>query len=298
MLDNRKKIIIDTDNGDDIDDLIALYFAFAMQDKFEIIGIVCSFLNAPLRVKQVEHALKLHGLTNVPVFAGKRYPLKGIHGNDVNTIYCQYFDFLGEAKESGPEDAIDFIINAAKKYQDDLYFVEIAPQTTLASAIIKNRNALRKIHVVTMAGCFEPDYAEWNIECDYGASKIVLESGLDLTYIGHDITIQTTLNDPKIEHYFLDEYKDEKRQFLSMCANAWRNCSKRPIVLHDILALLSIVDKNLVKFQRKSISFKEKDGHFYTIIDPNSTHIANIAVSVNLPLLYDYVKWLMKGENK
>ncbi len=296
MLDNRKKIIIDTDNGDDIDDLITLYFAFAMLDKFEIIGIVCSFLNAPLRVKQVEYVLKLHGITNVPVFAGERHPIKGIHGHDINTIYCQYFDFLGKARDDDSSEAINFIIESAKKYQDDLYFVEIAPQTTLARAIRKDKNALKKIHIVTMAGCFEPDYAEWNIECDYEASKTVLESGLDLTYIGHDITINTTLNDPIIEQYFLNEYEDERRNFLSMCANSWRNCSKRPIVLHDILALLSIVDKNLVKFEQKSISFKEKDGHYYTLIDSNSNHVANIATSVNLPLLYEYVKWLMRGE--
>lgn len=298
MLENRKKIIIDTDNGDDIDDLIALYFALNMPDKFEIIGIVSSFLNSPLRVKQIEHTLKLHGISNIPVFAGCRKPLKGIHGQNVNEIYCQYFDFLGKAEKTDEDDAINFIIESAKKYGDELYFVEIAPQTTLATAILKNKNSLRDIHIVTMAGCFSQDYAEWNIECDYQASRIVMESGIDITYIGHDITIQTTLNDPEIEKYFLQRYKDERLDFLAMCANAWRNCSKRPIVLHDILALLSIVDSNLCTFEKQRVSLIEKDGHYYTIIDKNSSNIANISTSVNFPLLYDYVRNLMKGETK
>lgn len=298
MLEDRKKIIIDTDNGDDIDDLIALYFALNLSDRYEIIGIICSFLNAPLRVKQVEYALKLHGIDNVPVYVGERSPMKGLHGKNINTIYCQYFDFLGKAVEEDSTKAINFVIEAAKKYGNNLYYIEIAPQTTLASIIKKDIHALKDIHIVTMAGCFEPNYAEWNIECDYEASRIVLESGLNLTYIGHDITIQTTLNDPKIERYFLKEYKDERLNFLSMSANAWRNASGRPIVLHDILAILSITDENIVKFKQNSISFVEKDNHYYTVIDPNSKHKANIAISVNLPLLYKYVKWLMKGENK
>lgn len=298
MLEDRKKIIIDTDNGDDIDDLIALYFALSMPEKFEIIGIVCSFLNAPLRVKQVEHALKLHGVTNVPVYAGCKKPIKGIHGQNENEIYCQYFDFLGKANDVGCDDALNFIIDSAKKYKGDLYFIEIAPQTTLANAILKDKEAFKDTHIVMMAGCFQEDYAEWNIECDYKASQIVLESGLDLTYVGHDITIQTTLNDPNIEKYFLQSYKDEKLQFLSLSANAWRNASNRPIVLHDILALLSITDSKLCKFKKANISFIEKDGHYYTVLDNDSCFVANIATDVNLPLLYDYVKKLMKGETK
>lgn len=298
MLELPKKIIIDTDNGDDIDDLIALYFALSMPQKFEIIGIVCSFLNAPLRVKQIEHTLKLHGINNIPVFAGCRKPIKGIHGQDIETVYCQYFDFLGKPSKKSEDEAIDFILKSAKTYGKALYFVEIAPQTTLATAILKDKESMSKINVVTMAGCFEPDYAEWNIECDYEASRVVLESGLNLTYVGHDITIQTTLNDSNIENYFLRSYKSERLNFLSMSANAWRNCSKRPIVLHDILAVLSVVDSNLCTFETKNISFLEKEGHFYTVLDEKSIHKANIATSVNLPLLYNYVKELMKEENQ
>ena len=294
----RKKIIIDTDNGDDIDDLIALYFAINMKNEFEIIGIISSFLNAPLRVKQIEHVLKLYGITNIPIFAGCRKPIKGIHGDDVNAIYCQYVDYLGKGVEQDPSLAIDFIIESAKKYKNELYFLEIAPQTTLATAILKDKLALSEMHIVTMAGCFKPNYAEWNIECDYAASKIVLESGLDLTYVGHDITIQTTLNDPNIERLFLDEYKDERLNFLSISANKWRNFSKRPIVLHDILPLISMVDSNLCEFKDARISFVSRDGHYYTEVDSSSEHLARIATSVNLPLLYEYVKRLMKGELK
>lgn len=293
----KKKILIDTDNGDDIDDLIAIYFALSMSKQFEIVGIISSFLNAPLRKKQIQYVLKLFNMNEIPCFAGARKPLKGIHGNDINSIYCQYFPFLGKKGKNEEEKAIKFMIEKAKELKEELYIVEIAPQTTLAKAILKDKSAFEKTHIVMMGGCFEPGYAEWNIECDYIASKIVLESGLDLTYVGHDITIQTTLNDPKIENKFLKNTNNEKLDFLVESARAWRNCSKRPIVLHDILAMLSVVDDSICTFKEENISFLEKEGHFYTVIDKNSLFKARIATSVNLPLLYSYVNTLMGGKD-
>ncbi len=293
-MEERRKIIIDTDNGDDIDDLIALYFALHLKDKFEVVGIICSFLNTPLRKKQVEYMLKLHQISNIPVFAGVKKPLLGMHNTDVNQVYCQYFDFLGKADEEN--EAVDFLIKKARELKGELTIVEVAPQLTLARAIQKDRDAFKDTPIVMMAANFNKNEREWNIECDAMSSQIVLNSGLDLTYVGHDITIQTTLEDHKVESVLLNSYPDEKRNFLSMSANAWVKCSKRHIVLHDPLALLTVIDKDLCTFKSEHVSMFIKGNEAYTVIDKNSPFVAKVATSVDLNKLYNYLFDLMKGD--
>lgn len=296
-MDERKKIIIDTDNGDDIDDLIALYFALHLKEKFEIVGIICSFLNTPLRKKQVELALKLHQISGIPVFAGCRKPLLGMHNTDINQSYCQYFDFLGSGEKDEEEEAVDFLISKARELKNKLTIVEVAPQLTLAKAIKKDKNAFKDTPIVMMAANFNQNEREWNIECDAISSQVVLESGLNLTYVGHDITIQTTLEDPDVEGVLLQKYDDERRNFLSMSANAWVKASQRHIVLHDPLALLTVVDKDLCTFERKHISMYIEGNKAFTVVDNKSPYVANVATSVDLKKLYNYLFDLMKGEN-
>lgn len=290
----RKKIIIDTDNGDDIDDLIALYFALTLEDQFEIIGIICSFLNAPLRKKQVEYALKLFGKDNIPVFSGVRKPINGFHNNDINQSYCQYFPFLGEAIDENEEIAVDFLINKARELKDELTIVEIAPQLTLAKAILKDKAAFKDTNIMMMAANFNKGDREWNIECDAYSAQVVMESGLHLTYVGHDITIQTTLENPNIENVLLKEYKDEKRNFLSMSANAWIKASNRHIVLHDPLALLCVVDETLCSFKKAPVSMYTKDNMAFTIIDEKSPYYVKVATSVDINKLNSYLIDMME----
>ena len=84
-----KKIIIDTDNGDDIDDLFTLYFALS-QKNIEIVGITTTYMNTNLRARQINKVLKLANKTEIPVYAGIGRPLKSLHPGNTEYKYCQY----------------------------------------------------------------------------------------------------------------------------------------------------------------------------------------------------------------
>ena len=66
-----KKIIIDTDNGDDIDDLFTLYFALS-QKNIEIVGITTTYMNTNLRARQINKVLKLDCNSSI-IFCGGKY---------------------------------------------------------------------------------------------------------------------------------------------------------------------------------------------------------------------------------
>ena len=109
----KKKMIIDTDIGDEIDDAMALYFA--MSEGFEIIGITTVFKNTDERARIAKRLLKLygHGYENIPVFAG--------HGTPIAEEECEYphtchFHAELESDEYSPDGgkdaAVDFLIES------------------------------------------------------------------------------------------------------------------------------------------------------------------------------------------
>ena len=79
--------------------------------------------------------------------------------------------------------AVDFLIEAANKYGEDLTLVTTAPLTNLADAIKKDKKAIEKIgKIVTMGGALTVEgnvtrFAEANIQKDPDAAKFIFESG-------------------------------------------------------------------------------------------------------------------------
>jgi peptidoglycan hydrolase CwlO-like protein len=74
-MEKKKKILIDTDIGDDIDDALALFFAMKLD--FDIVGITTVFQNTVLRARLVKKLLKGfgNGYESVPVYAGHGEPI-------------------------------------------------------------------------------------------------------------------------------------------------------------------------------------------------------------------------------
>lgn len=291
MLEEKLKIIIDTDNGDDIDDLITLYFALENKN-IEIIGVICSYLNAPLRVKQVQHVLKLFNREDIPVLCGRSAPLATLHPAPLDTIYCQYSEEIGVAnKFENGDKAVDFLIENAAKHKEKLTILEIAPQPTLAAAIRKNKDAFKDTKIVLMAGAFYKHTNEWNIECDYESARIVLESKLNLTYVGLDVTDLTELVNPKYENLLLQNY-DSKLSYLSKCSNMWVKASKRHIVLHDPLTLFTLIDDKVCEFENRYVKLtpnEDKTRYYTTITDDENDTLVKIAKSLDLNRLLDEI---------
>ena len=297
MIENKIKVILDTDNGDDIDDLITLYFALASEE-IELIGIVCSYLNAPLRVKQIKHALKLFGREDIPVYVGASKPLATLHPCPIDIVYCQYTDVLGKDFNndgSGYEEGINFLIESAKKYGKELTILEVAPETSLAMAIEKDKEAFKDTKIVLMAGAFYKHENEWNIECDYKAASIIINSGLDLTYVGLDVTDLTILENPYYENMLLKTYNDIRFDYLTECANLWVKSQKRHIVLHDPLTLLTLINKDLCVFNEEFVALipsENKDRYYTTITNNKNDNKVKVAKTLNINKLFEIYYYL------
>lgn len=199
------KMILDLDTG--IDDALAMTYALGFP-QVDLIGITTVFGNVTIdnAVKNSINILDLLGRHDVPVFKGASYPwnttryappadLLHVHGvNGIGNVD------LGKAKrQPATQSAVDFLIASAHQHADDLILVATGPLTNLAEAIQKDRAAMHKIgKIVIMGGALTvpgnvTQYAEANFANDPHAAKYVMESGINITLVGLDVTLKTMI---------------------------------------------------------------------------------------------------------
>ncbi len=231
-----KKFILDTDIGDDIDDAYAL--DFALKKNLPLLGVTTVFRWADDRARIAKKMAVLYG-KKLPVYAG----LKGAW--DADGHCCQWTaDLENEAyapdNENGiPSDAIDFIVQSAKRYGKNLVLLAIGPLTNIAAAIEKDPSAMSGIGgVIMMGGDYANQYVEWNINCDIPAAKTVFSSDLPVTAFGCEVTSKFVVSE-KQQRYMLNMRGSEYKKYLSLLTNLWLK-SKLPgwrICLHDVMVV-------------------------------------------------------------
>jgi purine nucleosidase len=193
----RKKIIIDTDPGQD--DAVAILLALASPE-LEVIGITCVAGNVELDLTTMNacKVCELAGKPETPVFAGASNPLKrslvtakhvhgktGLDGVDLPTPKMQVAQTF----------AVDFIIDSLLAAESgEISLCALGPLTNLAMAIIKEPKILPKINQIVLmgGGFFEggniTPAAEFNIFVDPEAASVVLNSGVNIVMMPLDVT--------------------------------------------------------------------------------------------------------------
>jgi len=135
----KKKILINTDLGDDADDAVALALALR-SDEIEVKGITTVFKNTKLRAKMVKDMLEIYERNEIPVFAGYGMPL--IERVDINEPPIQIENLLKDYELDEDMNAVDFIINTIKEDPETI-IVEMGPQTNLALAFLKAPDVMK-----------------------------------------------------------------------------------------------------------------------------------------------------------
>ena len=236
-------IILDTDIGDDIDDALALALALHSPE-ISLQAITTVFRNAPRRAAFTSQLLKDFG-KEIPIFAGISKPLL----QSFDPKLGAQFQWLQNDIWTKPEHAVDYLIQAARIDEEPgepLTVVPIGPLTNIAVALAREPELVPRIRLVVMGGCFFKEYAEWNIACDPEAAAIVVESGIEVSFIGLDVTEKCRLDADQTSKL------QQAQPSLSEIIRLWVEESKHAITLHDPLALATLWS-DTVRFEEKRI---------------------------------------------
>ncbi len=187
---------IDTDTASD--DAVALVIALRHPD-IEVVGIGVVAGNVPLEMA-VQNALytrELCGRLDVPVFSGEAAPLsialetaQNVHGYDgMGDIALPLRD-----REPDAGDAVDEMLRASNEHAGELTLVTLGPLTNVARALERDPTLPTRIaRTVTMGAVADhvgnvTPVAEFNMWADPHSVDVVLRSGLDVEFVGWDIS--------------------------------------------------------------------------------------------------------------
>jgi len=193
----RRKIIIDTDPGQD--DAAAIMLALASPE-LEVLGLTAVAGNVPLRLtsRNVRIICELCNRTEVPVYEGAERPLvrepitaEHVHGS----TGLDGADFDEPTMPVQDQHAVDFIIETLlREPAGTVTLCTLGALTNIATALNKAPEIAPRVKQLVMmgGGYFEggniTPAAEFNIYVDPQAADIVFRSGIPIVMMPLDVT--------------------------------------------------------------------------------------------------------------
>lgn len=198
-----QNIIIDTDLGDDVDDLLCIAFGL-LRPELSVKAITAVSYETDLRCHLISALLRATGQGDVPYAPGIKLPLRPATATEIQQateptgyILNQY-PVVEEADKVKPpsDDAVELIAQLVDQYANDITLVCIAPLTNIATALCRYPKLRTQIsRIALMGGELGLHRREHNINWDAHAADIVFNSGIPLFMGTWDVTRGFYLNE-------------------------------------------------------------------------------------------------------
>ena len=269
-----KKIIVDTDVGNDIDDVFALSYLFARKDA-EILGAPTVWGETQFRSECVD-VIARAAKKQFPIFRGAVY---SYDNSKCGKVYDSYKALATNNPHSvdfggGTDDAVEFLYKTIKENPDEVTLIAIGPLTNVALLFERHPDAAELLEeLVVMGGAYFENprctwdiSVEWNFKCDPYAAKIVFDA-----------------NVPKIRVFGVDltwDYQLPRLTAAGLLSADWCAPQRRyaeqvyrgdPIWFHDPIACALTFENSMGEFQRGDIKIEIKNENMLgkSIFTPN-----------------------------
>lgn len=246
-----KKVLLDTDIGNDIDDAFALSYLLR-QPSCKLMGVTTVSGQASARAAMASALCCAAGRGDIPIYPGKEQPLlirqmqAEVHQTPAIAGFPHQEDF-----KTGQ--AVSFMQHVIRLHPGEISLLAIGPLTNVALlfSVDPEIPALLK-ELVLMNGVFtyklEPYtcLAEWNVRCDPHAAAIVYRSGVPLLRaVGLDVTTRVTMAEKTIRSRLQGNLGRLLGRFLDV-----RNAPDQPVTFHDPLAATTMFEDAICRFEQ------------------------------------------------
>ncbi len=256
-------ILLDCDPGHD--DAIALVMAHR-SPVVDLLGVTTTCGNAPIEATTSNglRVLEFIGASDVPVARGCHRPLARnlVLGTADGPSGLEGSPYLPQATMAlQPLHAVDFLAQQLAAAPAPIRVVATGPLCNLGLLVLKHPQVLPKIReLVWMGGVFYRKSeiitpTEFNAFCDPEALRLVLASGIPITMVGLDVTMQVLVEAP--------QYAELAKigtalgrlvvDWLKFYEQLHRNSMGIGGALHDPLALAVIIDPSLIRTREAHI---------------------------------------------
>jgi purine nucleosidase len=229
------EIVLDTDIGSDVDDLMALAMILGSPE-FSLRAVTTVYGDTALRARMVSRTFALAGRPAPPIAAGAREARSG------RPVWWAGHE--GALMPDLASEPVDQTLDAAAVLRESRVVAAIGPLTNVADALDGEHHIEQ---LVIMGGDITSGQPEHNIVGDVAAAQAVFAAGVPAMVTGIDQTRRVVLGDEEIAAIEASGalgalVTAEIRQF-----RAWLG---RPNSPHDPIAVLAAVRPDLFTFAR------------------------------------------------
>ena len=265
---DKRKIIIDCDPG--IDDAVALSYAAAHQDFFDVLAVTT--VSGNQNIEQVtRNALdltKFWGL-DVPVAKGMGEPLvrKSVFAADVHGENGLGGCVLPEADRKIEEkNAVFYLRDVLMESEEKITLVCTGPLTNIALLFKLFPEVKEHIdEIVIMGGAIRggnvTPCAEFNIYVDPEAAKIVFDSEIKLTMCGLDVTWKCNIDRKQALKLCLSGNKVAKfcGEMIGFNIENTDNKYRGKACMHDVVPLMYLIHPEFFKYEKAILDVECSD---------------------------------------
>jgi inosine-uridine nucleoside N-ribohydrolase len=278
-----RKILIDTDAGDDVDDVLAIAFAL-LRPELDIKAITTVSPGSARRAQLIQRLLHTVQRTDIPVAAGMELPLRPLSADERQQMTQREYVLNHAPEESGTHDtdAISLLIRTVEQHPGEITLVTIGPLTNIACALQRKPEIAGKIRSISMmAGEIHLPQQEHNIAWDYQAASIVFNAGIPLFMGTWSITRRFTLLPAECEP--IKQRSTPLCRLLAECIDLWwpHKGGKPGPVMYDIAPFLWSYDPSYYPTEPMSIGIETR-GEFTSGMTVRRGGPANVEVSVDI----------------
>ena len=178
-------LIIDTDAGDDIDDVLAIAFA-ALRPEINLLAVTTVTADSGRRAALVREVLDACGRPDIPIAAGADYPLSPLAAKGREALRSEARMSHGPAPDPARDaafrangGALGLLASVLEDHPEGVVLVGIGPYTNLATLLLHRPDlADRILRLSLMGGELELRRAEHNVNSDAVAARHLFASGL------------------------------------------------------------------------------------------------------------------------
>jgi purine nucleosidase len=249
----RKKLLLDTDIGSDIDDAVCLAYLLAQPD-CDLMGIT-TVSGEPEKRAMLASVLCGVAGRSVPIFPGAATPLFTAQRQTTAPQACA----LGRwpHRSSFPRgQAIEYLRQTIRAHPGEVVLLTIGPLTNVALLFAVDPEIPSMLKsLVMMCGHFTAPQPEWNAMLDPHAAALVYRAEVGAhRSIGLDVTRKVTLAAEEVRRRFQGTLLAPVLDF----AGVWFERNEK-ITFHDPLAAATIFDAGVCTFTTGSVMV-ELDG--------------------------------------
>jgi purine nucleosidase/pyrimidine-specific ribonucleoside hydrolase len=262
----RIPIVLDTDIGDDIDDLFALYLCL-YHPRLELLAVTTAHGKVTEKARLVRKALRMVGRTDIPIGAGVAMSQERLaRGDSPEKAFHSHIDYV---TAEDPEAAMQFssadsvLREALGSATRPVTLISIGALSNIASALQFEPELKAKIEkIAIMGGETQRVMNEYNIWCDPEAADRVLSDGIPV-FMGTFVqTERLRMTMDQVEQEFRGD-AHPSHTALRECNRLWdmyRGWKHGPI-LYDLVPIFYTADPACV-VTRKSFVRVELNGTY------------------------------------